>query len=173
MEKKGGKADVSAPTGSAGFAGGAVRCAVVVCSDTRTPETDGAGKAVVGILSDYGLSSDYSIIPDQVDAIRAKAQQLVADGYDLILFTGGTGLGPRDVTPEAVAPLIDRPIPGIMEAARVYGQERTPYAMLSRGVAGFIGKSLVLTLPGSTRGAAESMHSLFPHILHAFDPTTH
>jgi molybdenum cofactor biosynthesis protein MoaC len=162
----------SAAAGSAAPAP-AARCAVVVCSDTRTPETDGAGKAIVDILSAHGLSSDYSIIPDEIDTIRSKARQLVADDYDLILFTGGTGLGPRDVTPEAIATLIDRPIPGIMEAARAYGQERTPYAMLSRGVAGFIGNALVLTLPGSTRGAEESMHALFPYILHAFNPSTH
>ena len=171
MEKTGGKSDSG---GSAGLPVAAARCAVVVCSDTRTVDTDTSGKTILAILVAHGLhASGPEIVPDDIDAIRSKVRQLVADNYDLILFTGGTGVGPRDVTPEAIAPLLDRTIPGIMEAARAYGQERTPYAMLSRGVAGFIGKTLVLTLPGSKKGVEESMHSFFPYILHALDPNQH
>ncbi|GGG74956.1 bifunctional molybdenum cofactor biosynthesis protein MoaC/MoaB [Parapedobacter pyrenivorans] len=148
-----------------------LRCAVVVCSDSVADgkKQDTAGKAVIEQLRRYHLdTASYVIIPDDVVLIQEHARRLSGEGYDLLVFTGGTGLSPRDVTPDAIAPLLDREIPGVMEAARSYGQERTPYAMLSRGVAGFMGNTLVLTLPGSTRGAVETMGALFPYITHVF-----
>lgn len=164
-KKEGGKSSHKAVSPAA------LTCAVVVCSDSVAAQAkeDTAGKAVIAQLQQQGLSAGYyGVIPDDFGLIQRHVRQLSEEGYRLVLFTGGTGLSPRDITPDAIAPLLDRPIPGIMEAARQYGQERTPYAMLSRGVAGFIKDTLVITLPGSTRGATETMQALFPYILHVF-----
>lgn len=165
IEKSGGKNDYFDQPGP-GFS-----AAVVVCSDTIASgkKEDKAGKKVIELLHKYGVENvDYGIIPDEVEVIRQSLQSHVARNVDLLLFTGGTGLSPRDVTPEAVREMIEREVPGIMEAARQYGQQRMPYAMLSRGVAGFVGKTLVITLPGSTNGAVETMQALFPSLLHIF-----
>jgi molybdenum cofactor synthesis domain-containing protein len=150
-------------------------CAVIVCSDTisKGEAIDTAGKIAIERLKQYGTETlAYEIIPDEVAVIRDKAETLSAAKIDLLLFTGGTGLSTRDVTPEAIAPLIETPIPGIMEAVRHYGQERMPYAMLSRGVAGFIKDSLIITLPGSVSAVNEAIDALFPHILHVFKVRT-
>jgi molybdenum cofactor biosynthesis protein MoaC len=165
VSKKGGKSQYNDQSTNA------LRCAVIVCSDSVASgsKQDSAGKAIVQKLQQQKLATSlYVVIPDEFEQIQNKAKQLSNEGYNLVIFTGGTGLSVRDVTPEAIAPLFDREIPGIMEAARSYGQQRTPYAMLSRGVAGFIDKTLVLTLPGSTRGAEETMDALFPYIIHIF-----
>lgn len=165
VNKKGGKSD---------FKDNLIKnflCAVIVCSDSIAAgdKEDRAGKVILNKLKQYNLNAGlYKIIPDEVDAIQATVKQLVTEKYNLILFTGGTGLSPRDVTPEAITPLLDRTVPGIMEAARQYGQQRTPYAMLSRGIAGFVENTLVITLPGSTKGTEESMDALFPYIFHIF-----
>jgi len=164
-EKKGGKSDFrdQSPEG--------ITAAVVVCSDSvsRGLKDDTAGKAACQKLQSYGVTVIANeVIPDDVNIIEKTARNFVAEKCRLLLFIGGTGLSPRDVTPEAITPLFTRPIPGIMEIARRYGQERMPYAMLSRGVAGFIEDTLVLTLPGSPKGTVETMDALFPHVLHVF-----
>ncbi len=167
--KEGGKSDFRDQQGKD------ILAAVVVCSDSMAknnelePSQDFAGKAVIDLLKKHHvIPHHYCILADEFTAIQNKALELSELGYHLVLFVGGTGLSPRDVTPDAIIPLLDRTIPGIMEAARVFGQQRTPYAMLSRGVAGFIKNSLVLTLPGSTKGAKETMEAVFPYILHIF-----
>lgn len=163
--KKGGKGDIKYAYPDT------VRTAVVTCSDSVSKglHADASGDVIEERLCRHGLSHIERIaIPDDVSTIQQTAGKLIADGFQLIVFTGGTGLSERDVTPDAVRSLIEREVPGVMEAARGYGQQRTPYAMLSRGVAGFSGSTLLLTLPGSPRGAAESMDAIFPYILHVF-----
>jgi cyclic pyranopterin monophosphate synthase len=117
----------------------------------------------------FGLEIvEKKIIPDDREQIQALAKDFQALGMDLVVFTGGTGLSPRDVTPEALEEIIEKRDLGIEEVIRNYGQQRTPYAMLSRSMAGFAGRTLLLALPGSVSGAAEALDSIFPAVLHVF-----
>ncbi|MEZ5046505.1 MAG: bifunctional molybdenum cofactor biosynthesis protein MoaC/MoaB [Chitinophagaceae bacterium] len=151
-----------------------LQIAVIVCSDSvsQQKKEDKAGKSIIAQLQRWQLhAKHYTILPDDIEPIQQEIKKLVAQKVNLIILTGGTGLSKRDSTPQAIQPLLDVEIPGIMEHARNFGQARTPYAMLSRGVAGMIGDTLIITLPGSTKGAEESMQALFPYLLHIFDVT--
>jgi cyclic pyranopterin phosphate synthase len=166
LSKSGGKSDwqvqLSPP----------VKAHVLVLSDTVAAgkQEDRAGKAILEALRHQQSVEvvGYEILPDDQELLQERVRQLVAHNIDLVLTVGGTGLGPADRTVEALRPLIEREVPGVMEAARAYGQRRTPYAMLSRGLAGLIKNTLVITLPGSTRGAKETYEALFPAVLHIF-----
>ena len=165
LHKKGGKSDYGNKEVQN------LSVAVMVCSDSVSSgkKEDKAGKVISDKIKNLGLEvSNYIIIPDEVLDIQNTINTLCVQKTDLIIITGGTGLSNRDVTPEAVIPLLDRRIPGIEEAIRSYGQDRTPYAMLSRSVVGFKGNTLIMALPGSTAGAGESMDAVFPSVLHLF-----
>ncbi|HTB26082.1 MAG TPA: bifunctional molybdenum cofactor biosynthesis protein MoaC/MoaB [Puia sp.] len=149
----------------------AIRSVVIVCSDSisKGKAKDESGKIIIEKLKEYGIeNTSYEVVPDDFQLIQQEAIKYSGQGYELILFTGGTGVSPKDLTPDAIEPLIETHLPGIMETARNYGQERTPYAMLSRGIAGFIKNSLVITLPGSVSGSIDTMNALFPYVLHLF-----
>lgn len=164
-EKRGGKTDLKYPVAHQ------VKTALIICSDSVAGgiNEDLTGVCVEEKLKHFDLTASLvQAIPDDFSTIQEKVKELCAAGYRLAIFAGGTGLGPRDLTPDAIAPLLDREVPGIMETARSYGQQRMPYAMLSRGIAGFVGDMLVLAIPGSPRGAEETLDGLFPQLLHVF-----
>jgi len=149
-----------------------INSAVIVCSDSisRGEKEDGAGKQVIKALENWNVKvDDYTVIPDDIDQIQAQLKSFTAANTSLILFIGGTGLSPRDQTPEAISPFLEKRIPGMEEAIRKYGQDRTSYAALSRSLVGMKGDSLIMALPGSTKGAVESLHAIFPEALHLFD----
>lgn len=165
LEKQGGKSDFQEKTVKAYAA------AVLVSSDTVASgkKSDKSGKLILEKMKKFPVEVlHYEIVPDETKLIQEKIKTWCEQGIQLILTTGGTGLGPRDITVEAVKAILDREIPGIAEAMRVYGQRRTPYAMLSRGVVGLKGNTLIVTLPGSSRGVEESLAAIFPNVLHLY-----
>lgn len=170
LEKKGGKSDWKDAFDKA------PQAAVLVISDgvAGGKKEDKAGAAIAERLKKLGVAvAGQAVVADEPAHIAAQVKAWADQGFDLVLTTGGTGLSPRDRTPEAIAPILDREVPGIMEAARSYGQARMPLALMSRGIAGMIARTLVITLPGSTRGAQETMDALFPFVLHVIKVQEH
>lgn len=149
-----------------------LRAAVLVMSDSIASgkKRDLSGQLIVERLRRESVDVvDYKIIPDDTEGIK---QELIRYSdemkVDLVVTTGGTGFSPRDFSPEATREVLERLIPGIPEALRAYGQDRTPYSMLSRGIAGIRGTTLIANLPGSKKGVADSLDALFPAVLHSF-----
>ena len=133
--------------------------------------TDTAGPAVVELLRQHWPAAqiDAALAPDDVDTITARLLEWTSIGASLILTVGGTGLSPRDRTPEATLHVIDRYVPGLAEAMRARGAESNPFAWLSRGIAGLRASTLIVNLPGSKRGAEESLVSILVLLRHAIE----
>lgn len=149
-----------------------IAAAVIVCSDSvfQQKAIDKAGLALIEKLKLHAVeTAHYEIVPDETAAIQQVFHKLIQDKINLLLFVGGTGVSPRDISVEAIRPLLEKELPGVMETARSYGQARMPFAMLSRSIAGTVGDSLVLCLPGSTKAAVEYADALFPQVLHVFN----
>jgi cyclic pyranopterin monophosphate synthase len=164
LEKKGGKSD----RGS--YFAASPSCAVLVCSDSTAAgkREDESGRIVVEMLKSVGADvRHYLIVPDEKARIQQQIRDWVAEDIQFIFTTGGTGLGPRDQTVGAVRELLERDAEGIAEAMRAYGQMRSQMAMMSRGVAGSVGETLIVTLPGSPDGARESLEAILPAVFHA------
>jgi len=166
VQKKGGKSDFSDSFKKK------IRTAVLVISDSTHAgkRKDKSGAIITEFLADKPVQVDfYEVLPDDSPLIADRLCRLAdVEKVKLIFTTGGTGLGPRDVTPEATLSVIERSVPGIVEAVRSYGRDRTPFAMLSRGEAGVRGDCVIINLPGSSKGALESLQALFPGLLHIF-----
>ena len=146
--------------------------AVITCSNrsARGERADDSGELLAGMLTNEGHEVLFRrIAPDEIDAIRHAVTDAMSAGADAVLTNGGTGLTPTDVTPEAVKPLLHKEIPGIAEAIRLASRDRVPTSVLSRGVAGSIGTTLVVTLPGSPGGVRDGMAVLTPLMVHAVD----
>jgi len=146
------------------------RAHVITVSDGVSAGTreDVSGPALLDLLKRGKFQvSGPEVVPDTQERISDAIVAAVVDGADLVVTTGGTGLGPRDVTPQATSLLIDYEVPGLGELMRRTGESSTPMAALSRGVAGVRGQALIINVPGSARGASESLEAVMPVLGHA------
>jgi molybdopterin adenylyltransferase len=145
-----------------------VKAAVLTVSDgvSSGEREDKSGDILEGLLADDGFDVERRVVPDEREAIGAAIRDLAA-GAQVVLTTGGTGVAPRDVTPEATLGAIERQAPGIAEAIRADSIAKTPHALLARGVAGTIGSTLVVNLPGSPGGCRDGYAVLRPALDHA------
>ncbi len=164
IEKTGGKTDHKK------YLAPLATCAILVCSDATYlgKREDNSGRKIQEMLKDCGAQVlDYKVVPDEIEHIQRQVSQWASQDIQLIFTTGGTGLGPRDVTVQALSELFDKKADGIAEAMRAHGQTRTPLAMMSQSTAGVIRSSLVITLPGSTNGVKECLEAILPAVFHA------
>jgi molybdenum cofactor biosynthesis protein MoaC len=164
LEKKGGKSDRKK------FFATPPSCAVLVCSDSTAQgiREDRSGQLIMEMLQEVNaFVKHYKIVPDNKEDIQQQIKDWVSEDVQFIFTTGGTGLGPRDNTVAAVKEMLERDADGVTEAMRSYGQMRTPMAMMSRAVAGSIAQTFIVTLPGSSDGARESLEAILPAIFHA------
>ncbi|MCX7793272.1 MAG: MogA/MoaB family molybdenum cofactor biosynthesis protein [Thermodesulfovibrionales bacterium] len=147
-----------------------IRIGILTMSDraSKGERIDESGQVIRDMVKDMGEVLLYEIIPDEKEIIKKKLMEF-SERVDLVLTTGGTGLSPRDVTPEATIEVIEREIPGISEAMRYEGLKKTPMAMLSRAVAGVRGNCLIINLPGNPRAVKENLEVILSVIPHAIE----
>ncbi len=163
LEKTGGKTQYANP--------GSLSAAVIVVSDSVAAGTkeDRSGAILEQLLSEQGaIMRGIKVAPDEPEAIKDALLSLLSESLNLIVLTGGTGLGPRDTTPETVLPMLTTRLEGIEHRLHSFGQERMPTAMIGRPFAGLIEKTIVLGLPGSPGAVEDAMSALFPYLKHAF-----
>ena len=149
-----------------------LRAAVLTVSDSvfQGKRRDGSGPAVVELLQQNGWTVAHTrVVADDLAVLAATLRELTGQGVEAVFTTGGTGVSPRDVTPEATRKVITREIPGLAEQMRREGSKSTATAALSRGVAGISGHSLVINLPGSPQGAVDSLKSILAVLPHAVE----
>ena len=150
-----------------------MRAAVLTISDGvyAGEREDASGDALEALLQGQGFAVLRRVVPDEAHAIAEAIEELAANA-SLVLTTGGTGFAPRDVTPEATRPLLDREAPGIAEGIRADALTRTPHALLSRGIAGLLGETLIVNLPGSPGGCRDGFAVLEPALRHGLELAT-